>query len=213
MKKITLLSLVAATVLFTACGEETQKVAAEVNTTKVAEAVKKDTVDAVEAAKIKIAEMAAEAKVEAEKIADAAAEKAAAAKVAAEAKASAAAAAVKEKAAALKESATTAIASGTSKTPAAPESPSAPAAVPATPPASPAAYAKCKGCHGADGKTKALGKSAVIAGQDKEALIASMKEYQAGTKNVAGMGSLMKGQVATMSDEDIEAVAEYLSQI
>jgi cytochrome c len=191
MKKITLLSLVAATVLFTACGEETQKVAAEVNTTKVAEAVKKDTVDAVEAAKIKIAEMAAEAKVEAEKIADAAA----------------------EKAAALKESATTAIVSETSETPAAPEAPASPAAVPATPPASPAAYAKCKGCHGADGKTKALGKSAVIAGQDKEALIASLKEYQAGTKNVAGMGSLMKGQVATMSDEEIEAVAEYLSQI
>ena len=88
MKNSTLLSLVTATVLFTACGEETQKAVAEVNTTKVAEAVKKDTVNAVEAAKIKIAEaaaaakvaateMAAEAKVEAEKIAEAAAEKAA----------------------------------------------------------------------------------------------------------------------------------------
>jgi cytochrome c553 len=198
MKKTTLLSLVAATVLFTACGEETQKVVAEVNTTKVAEAVKKDTVNAVEAAKIKIADMAEEAKVEAEKIADAAA----------------------EKAAELTESATTAIVSATSETPAlpteapeAPEAPAAPAAVPAAPAASPAAYAKCKGCHGADGKTKALGKSAVIAGQDKEALITSLNEYKAGTKNVAGMGSLMKGQVETMSDEEIEAVAEYLSQI
>lgn len=196
MKKTTLLSLVAATVLFTACGEETQKVAAEVNTTKVAEAVKKDTVSAVEAAKIKITDVAEETKVEAEKIADAAAEKAAEA-----------AAVVKEKAVELKQSAATAIASATSETPA------VPAAVPATPPASPAAYAKCKGCHGADGKTKALGKSAVIAGQDKEALITSLNEYKAGTKNVAGMGSLMTGQVATMSDEEIEAVAEYLSQI
>ena len=153
----TLLSLVAATVLFTACGEETQKVVEEINTTKVAEAVKKDTVHAVETAKVVVAEKAVEA-----------------------------AEAVKEKAEALKESAT---------------------------PKAPAAYAKCKACHGADGKTKALGKSAVIAGQDKAALIESLKAYQAGTKNVAGMGSLMQGQVATMSDVEIEAVAEYLSQV
>ncbi len=203
MKNSTLLSLVTATVLFTACGEETQKAVAEVNTTKVAEAVKKDTVHAVETAKIKITEMAEEAKVKAKKMADQAAEKAAEAKVAAAEKAAEAAEVVKEKAEEVTESAT-------SETPAAPE---APDAVPTTPPASPAAYAKCKGCHGANGKTKALGKSAVIAGQDKEALITSLNEYKAGTKNVAGMGSLMTAQVATMSDEEIEAVAEYLSQI
>ena len=88
MKKITLFSLVAVTVLFTACGEETKKVVEEVNKTKVAEAVKKDTISALETAKIKMAEaadaakaaateMAAEAKVEAEKMAAEAAEKAA----------------------------------------------------------------------------------------------------------------------------------------
>lgn len=175
MKNCTLLSLVAATVLFTACGEETQKAAAEVNTTKIAEAVKKDTINAAEAVKASITETAD------------------AAKVAVETKTAEAAEAMKEKAAELTESATTAMASST--------------------PEAPAAYTKCKGCHGAEGKTKALGKSAVIAGQNKEALIESLKAYQAGTKNVAGMGSLMKGQVATMSDEDIEAVAEYLSQI
>ena len=81
---------------------------------------------------------------------------------------------------------------------------------PASPPA---AYDTCKGCHGIDGKIAALGKSAVIGGQDKEALITSMNEYKAGTKNVSGMGALMKGQVASMSEEDIEAVAEYLSQL
>ena len=76
----------------------------------------------------------------------------------------------------------------------------------------PAAYDKCKGCHGDDGKTAALGKSAVIGGQSKEAIIASMNAYKAGTKNEVGMGALMKGQAASMSDEDIEAVAEYLSK-
>ena len=197
MKKITLFSLAAATVLFSACGEETKKVVSEVNKTEVAEAIKKDTISAVEAAKIKAAEIAEKAKIEAEKIAAATAEKAAEAKEAAEAKAVETAEAVKEKTAELKEAATTAVASAMSD----------------DAPVAPEAYAKCVGCHGADGKTKALGKSAIIAGQDKEAIINSMNEYKAGTKNVAGMGTLMKGQAASMSDADIEAVAEYLSQL
>ena len=75
----------------------------------------------------------------------------------------------------------------------------------------PAAYAKCAGCHGKDGKMKALGKSEVIAGQSKDDLIKKIKEYKTGSRNVAGMGALMKGQVASLSDADIEAIATYLS--
>jgi cytochrome c553 len=75
----------------------------------------------------------------------------------------------------------------------------------------PAAYAKCAGCHGKDAKMKALGKSAVIAGQSKDDLIKKIKEYKAGTRNVAGMGALMKGQVAGLSDADIDAIATYVS--
>lgn len=185
MKKVTLFSLVAAALLFTACGEETKKAAAEA-TAATTEAVKKDSANAIEAAKVKAAEIAEEAKIKSEEIAAAAADKAEAMKAASAAKVAEAATAVKEKA--------EEVAAGTTET-------------------VPAAYDKCKGCHGVDGKTKALGKSAIIAGQDKEALVASMNEYKAGTKNVAGMGMLMKGQVATMSDTDIEAVAEYLSAI
>jgi len=76
-----------------------------------------------------------------------------------------------------------------------------------------AAYAKCVSCHGADGKTKALGKSEVIAGQAAADVEKKLAEYKAGTRNVAGMGALMKGQVASMSDEDIKAVAEYISTL
>ena len=72
-------------------------------------------------------------------------------------------------------------------------------------------FTKCKSCHGADGKTKALGKSEVIAGQSAEDLTKKLTEYKAGTRNVAGMGTLMKGQVASMSDEDIKALATYIS--
>jgi len=76
-----------------------------------------------------------------------------------------------------------------------------------------ATYAKCVSCHGADGKTKALGKSEIIAGQSAADLEKKMQEYKAGTRNVAGMGTLMKGQVASLSDEDIKAVAEYISSL
>ena len=74
-------------------------------------------------------------------------------------------------------------------------------------------YAKCVSCHGADGKTKALGKSEIIAGQAAADLEKKLQEYKAGTRNVAGMGMLMKGQVAPLSDEDIKAVAEYISSL
>ncbi len=74
-------------------------------------------------------------------------------------------------------------------------------------------YAKCVSCHGPDGKTKALGKSEIIAGQNADDLEKKMQEYKAGSRNVAGMGKLMQGQVQNLSDEDIKAIAEYISNL
>jgi cytochrome c553 len=186
MNKMTFFSLIAVALLFTACGEKTKE-ATEEATESVTEAVKEDSAKALEAAKAEASEVAEETKEKSEEIAEAAADKAEAAKTAV-------ASEVAETAAAVEEKAEEVAAAGTA-------------------PEMPAAYDSCKACHGIDGKTKAMGKSAVIAGQDKAALIASMNEYKAGTRNVAGMGILMKTQVATMSDEDMEAVAEYLSSI
>ncbi len=76
-----------------------------------------------------------------------------------------------------------------------------------------AAYAKCVSCHGTNGKTKALGKSEVIAGQSVADLEKKIQEYKAGTRNVAGMGMLMHGQVKGLSDEDVKAVSEYISSL
>jgi cytochrome c553 len=73
-------------------------------------------------------------------------------------------------------------------------------------------YAKCAGCHGKDGKTKALGKSELLFGQSKDVLEEKIEAYKSGTRNVAGMGTLMKGQVAGMSEENIEDVSEYISE-
>jgi len=74
-----------------------------------------------------------------------------------------------------------------------------------------AAYAKCVGCHGANGEKAALGKSAIITGQDAAKTAEQLKGYKAGTLNVHGMGGLMKGQVASMDDAAIEAVAAYIA--
>ncbi len=74
-------------------------------------------------------------------------------------------------------------------------------------------FNKCKSCHGADGKTHALGKSEIIAGQNADDLVKKLTAYKAGTRNVAGMGTLMKGQVGSMSDDDIKALANYISNL
>jgi len=70
-------------------------------------------------------------------------------------------------------------------------------------------YKKCAGCHGAKAEKKALGKSAVIQGWEASKTIAALKGYKAGTYG-GPMKGLMKGQVAALSDEQIEAVAKYI---
>ena len=192
MKKITLLSLVAAAVLFTACGEDAKKEAAEA-TAKTTEIAKETATEAVNVAKEKTAEVAVEAEKAAVEV-----------KAAVEKKTADAAQALKDRAAATTEAAK----ETASETVAAVQEAVAPAANNA---AGEAAYAKCAGCHGADGKTKALGKSEVVAGQPAADLASKIAEYKAGTRNVSGMGMLMKGQVASMSDDDIKAVSEYMS--
>lgn len=164
MKKITMISVVAAVVLFVGCGEKTKeagesvgvatekaveatKEAATVVATETKEAAKEVVTKAVDSAKEGVAEATA-------KVADAAQNVAGA-----------------------------------------------------------AAYAKCVACHGVDGKTKALGKSEVIAGQSKADLVMKITEYREGTRNTAQMGTLMKGQVGSMSDADIDTVANYISTL
>jgi len=201
MKKITTIVLVVASIFFTACEEKSDKAVEEtpvsvpevVQEEKVStlESAKKTLQEAAEATKVKAAQLAEDAKAQAEKLATAAAEKTAALKVSAENSLAEASSELQEQAEKVSVAASDAIATISA----------------------PSAYAKCKGCHGAEGKTVALGKSAVIAGQEKATLIASMHAYKAGTRNVSGMGSIMKGQMASVSDEDIEAIATYLSSV
>jgi cytochrome c553 len=74
-----------------------------------------------------------------------------------------------------------------------------------------ALFAKCAGCHGQKGEKPALGKSAVIAGQDAAKTVEQLNAYKAGTLNQYGMGKLMNGQVKSMSEDDIKTVADYIA--
>jgi len=71
-------------------------------------------------------------------------------------------------------------------------------------------YKKCAACHGAKGEKKALNKSQIIQNWDEKQLVSSLKGYKDGTYGGA-MKGLMKGQVASYSDDDIEKVAKHIT--
>jgi len=218
MKKLTVLSIIAASVILVGCGDSATgaeaKAAAEHKTEatmkcgegKCGSAMKKEAAEHKSAA-TEAKEAAATA---VEKTKEAVVEKAEEAKEAAGAAvekatetATAAVDAAKESATSAVDSAKAAVASAAT---AATEAVAA-----ATGPDGKALFAKCSGCHGADGKTSAMGKSALLNGQSAADLETKIAGYKAGTLNVAGMGALMKGQVAALSDADAKAIAAYVS--
>ncbi|MDD3591891.1 MAG: c-type cytochrome [Sulfurovum sp.] len=200
MKKMVLLSIVAATVLFTGCSEETKKSASETAT-----AAKETTQSAVKDAKEAVTETAEKAVDVSKKVAQDVEEKATEMMEAAKEEAAPAAEAVEEAVApATEEIEETAAPSDETSEEAAPSAT-------ADSEAGKALYAKCAACHGADGRTKALGQSEIIAGQSAADLEIKIAEYKAGTRNVNNMGAMMKAQVATMSDEEIKAVSAYIA--
>ncbi|MBV5321672.1 MAG: c-type cytochrome [Sulfuricurvum sp.] len=74
-----------------------------------------------------------------------------------------------------------------------------------------ALYQKCAACHGAKGEKAALGKSEVIAGWSSSKTLDALKGYKAGTRNTKGMGAIMKGQTASLSDGDMKALSDYIA--
>ena len=74
-------------------------------------------------------------------------------------------------------------------------------------------YKACAGCHGTKGEKKALGKSDVIGGWDAAKVQEALAGYKAKTRNVHGMGAVMQGQAAKLSDDEIKALGEYISKL
>lgn len=79
----------------------------------------------------------------------------------------------------------------------------------------PVAFKKCIACHGADGQKVAPGAKggATIAGMSKEDLLTQLKGYKAKTADNGGAKAVMYAQMANVSDEDIEVLAEYISKL
>jgi cytochrome c553 len=76
-----------------------------------------------------------------------------------------------------------------------------------------ALYTKCAACHGAKGEKPALGKSQAITGWKADKTLEALKGYKAGTRNTKGMGALMKGQAAALSDGDMKALSDYIATL
>ena len=72
--------------------------------------------------------------------------------------------------------------------------------------------AKCAGCHGADYGKKALGVSKIVKDMKEDEIVKALKGYKAGTFGGA-MKGVMKGQVASYNDAQIEAVAKYIKSL
>ena len=71
-------------------------------------------------------------------------------------------------------------------------------------------FKKCASCHGATGEKHALNKSKVINEMSQEEVVAALNGYKDGTYG-GSMKALMKGQVASYSDAQIDTVAAFIA--
>ena len=74
-------------------------------------------------------------------------------------------------------------------------------------------FERCGVCHGDKGQKHSLNVSRFIAGLDEDDVIDILREYRDGKRNQYGFGTMMNGQAKKLSDEDIEAVAAYVSAL
>lgn len=68
----------------------------------------------------------------------------------------------------------------------------------------------CGACHGADGKTPIMPLYPKVAGQSKEYVTQQMNDIKSGARS-NGQSVAMKGIMASVSDEETAAIAEYIS--
>lgn len=73
-------------------------------------------------------------------------------------------------------------------------------------------FAKCAACHGQDAEKAALGKSQVIRGWEASKVVEALKGYKEDTYGGV-MKGVMKGQVAALGDEDMEALGAYINTL
>lgn len=72
-----------------------------------------------------------------------------------------------------------------------------------------ALYAKCAGCHGADGSKTAMSKP--LKGMGADAVAKALEGYKA-KKFGGAKKAVMEGQAASLSADDIKALAAYVGK-
>ena len=70
----------------------------------------------------------------------------------------------------------------------------------------------CNTCHGDEGKKPLVPAYPKIAGQSKEYIGTQIKDIKSGKRN-NGMAAVMKPMVESLKDDEIEAIATYLSGV
>ena len=73
-------------------------------------------------------------------------------------------------------------------------------------------YKSCASCHGQKAEKEALGKSQIIAGWEKEKIIQALNGYKDGSYGGV-MKNIMKGQIASKTDAEIDALATFISNL
>jgi cytochrome c len=68
----------------------------------------------------------------------------------------------------------------------------------------------CAACHGADAKTPIMPMYPKLAGQNAQYAMNQMKDIKSGARN-NGQTAAMKGIVMSISDGDLQAIAEWLA--
>ena len=68
----------------------------------------------------------------------------------------------------------------------------------------------CATCHGKDGKTPIMPMYPKIAGQNKEYTLQQMADIKSGARS-NGQSAAMKGVMHLVSEEEMQALAEYIS--
>jgi len=69
----------------------------------------------------------------------------------------------------------------------------------------------CLACHGPDAKTSIMPLYPKLAGQNEEYLLNQLRAFK-GMKRTNGQGAIMMGVLAPLSDEDLAAVAKWISE-
>jgi len=68
----------------------------------------------------------------------------------------------------------------------------------------------CFTCHGKDGKTPIMPGYPYIAGQNRGYVLQQLKDIKSGARS-NGQSAAMKGVMGLVSDEEMEALADYVS--